>query len=39
MDIDLHVSFYFKWSHPDVFHFILKGKLRQKHNNYLLFNI
>ena len=30
---------FFNWSHPDVFHLILKSKVCQKHNNYLLLNI
>jgi hypothetical protein len=30
---------YFISNNPDVFHLILKIKLRQKHNNYLLLNI
>jgi len=30
---------YFNWSHPDVGHLILKSKVRQKHNSYLLLNI
>jgi hypothetical protein len=32
-------TIYFNWSHPDVFHLILKSKVRQKHNNCLLLNI